>query len=305
VTTGLGRARRWLLAGCVLVLLFATPIVLVLQNRAPLRAMLVGADGGTSASPAAPATSPAPRTGLAQAAVAGAQGAADPDTQLAVAVYDRVTGETATGKRGQEPYYTASLAKVVLAVDMLDRRRLAGLEFSEGDLTLLRRALSASDDSAMNALWAKFDGQGAAARVSQRLQLSGTSAPDDPTQWGEMSVPASDFVRIWRYILDELPGADRDLLVSDMAAAPATANDGFNQAFGLLAPAVKGPTGAVAKQGWMCCFSAQYYLHSAGIVGPDERFLVVLLTRQPRTVGWDGARRELNGIATAATQPLK
>ena len=90
-----------------------------------------------------------------------------------------------------------------------------------------------------------------------------------------------------------------------MAAAPSIANDGFDQAFGLLSADIREGPGTVAKQGWMCCFSQQYYLHSAGIVGPDERFLVVLLTRQPRTVGWDGARREMNGIATAATQPLK
>ena len=70
-------------------------------------------------------------------------------------------------------------------------------------------------------------------------------------------------------------------MVSAMDAAPATAQDGFNQAFGLLVAGREGPDGpgAVAKQGWMCCFSAQTYLHSSGAVGADDRFLVVLLTR--------------------------
>ena len=54
----------------------------------------------------------------------------------------------------------------------------------------------------------------------------------------------------------------------------------------------------------MCCFSGQYYLHSAGAVGPDERFVVVLLTRQPRTEGWPAARAELTGIATQAVAAL-
>ena len=31
----------------------------------------------------------------------------------------------------------------------------------------------------------------------------------------------------------------------------------------------------------MCCFSGQYYLHSAGLVGVDERFVVAVLTRVP------------------------
>ena len=92
-----------------------------------------------------------------------------------------------------------------------------------------------------------------------------------------------------------------------MAAAPATAKDGFDQALRACSRptcAATGP-GAVAKQGWMCCFSGQYYLHSAGAVGPEKRFLVVLLTRQPRTKGWPAARAELTGIATQAVAALR
>jgi hypothetical protein len=102
-----------------------------------------------------------------------------------------------------------------------------------------------------------------------------------------------------------MPADDRELLISDLAAAPSTAKDGFDQAFGLLSTDVRGDgSGAVAKQGWMCCFSGQYYLHSAGAVGPEKRFLVVLLTRQPRTKGWPAARTEMTGIATQAVAAL-
>jgi hypothetical protein len=122
-----------------------------------------------------------------------------------------------------------------------------------------------------------------------------------------MDMSPADSVRIWQYILDEMPAADRDLLLSAMDAAPATAVDGFDQAFGLLSPAVDGPgaVGAVAKQGWMCCFSQQYYLHSTGVVGPDHRFLVTLLTRQPRSAGWAAARQELDRIASATVNALR
>lgn len=195
----------------------------------------------------------------------------------------------------------------MVAVDMLDRRRLDGLAVGEPDLALLRLALGPSDDNAMNILWTRFDGAGAAARVSGRLHLAETSAPRDPSQWGEMALSAADSVRIWQYILAEMPAADRDLLLSAMDAAPAIATDGFDQAFGLLSPAVDGPgaVGAVAKQGWMCCFSQQYYLHSAGVVGPDHRFVVTLLTRQPRGPGWAAARQELDRIASAAANALR
>ena len=157
----------------------------------------------------------------------------------------------------------------------------------------------------MNALWVRFDGVGSAARVSADLGLRGTTAPVDPSQWGEMSVPAGDLLRLYTHVLDGLPAADRDLVVGALAAAPPTAADGFDQAFGLLDPVVDGPggPGATAKQGWMR-LSGLYYLHSAGVVGPDERFVVVVLTRIPQGPGWDAARDEVTAVASAAVRAL-
>lgn len=322
MTRGSGGHRwEWVVVGCVLALLFAVPVVLSVTSDGPAQATVtgagaegsVGSDAGDQdavrlAAPVPDDDPPQPApTGQARAAVLAAEAAAESNMELAVAVYDRATRESAVGDRGTEPFYTASLAKVVVAVDMLDRRRLTGLTITDEDIGLLRRALGPSDDSAMNALWTKFDGQGAAARVSQRLQLTGTSAPREFGQWGEMSVPAIDFVRIWRYVLEEMPSADRDLMISAMDAAPDKARDGFDQAFGLLSPDVRGPggPGAVAKQGWMCCFSGKTYLHSAGAVGAGDRYLVVLLTREPRGPGWNAARQTLDQVASAAVRALE
>lgn len=262
-----------------------------------------------SAQGVAPSTAPAPPVapapdGRPAAAVTAAEGAAAASTQLGVAVLDRVTGEMAVGRRGDEPIYTASEAKIVLVVDMLDRRRLEGLAVDDRSLELVARALSRSDDSAMNALWTRFDGAAAAGRVAQRLGLTGTSNPEETGQWGQMEVSASDTVRIWRHVLEEMPAADRDLVMTDLRAATPTGADGFDQSFGLLDPAVRGPRAAVAKQGWMCCFSGQYYLHTAGSIGTDQRYLVAFLTRVPRAGGWPAARRELDGIVAAAAGAL-
>jgi hypothetical protein len=302
---GLARRTRWAFVACVSAAAVSVPIV-VTGEGAPADASAVVVAGPGPARAAQYAVPAPARRGLAQAAVAAAEGAVGSSTQLAAAVLDRATGELALGARGDEPYYTASLAKVVVAVDVLDRRSLEGLAVTDADLDLLRRALGVSDDDAMNALWSRFDGAGAAGRVAARLGLPGTTGPRDPSQWGEMSVPASDTVRIWQHVLDEMPAGDREFLVSAMRAAPPHARDGFDQAFGLLAVAVAGPDGpgAVAKQGWMCCFSGQYYLHSAGVVGADQRFLVTLLTRQPRGPGWEAARQELDRIAVTAVGAL-
>ncbi len=259
---------------------------------------------------AAPTTSPPPVSTTAEVvtedAVAAAEGAAAPSTELGVAVLDRTTGDIAAGARGDEPFYTASVSKVVVAVDILDRRRSAGLVVSDDDLDLIRRALGPSDDDAMNVLWTRFDGPGAAARVSAGLGLQVTSAPEDLGQWGEMSTSAADLIRVYRYVLDGMPAADRNLLITSLAAAPATAADGFDQAFGLLAPEVRtaGGPDTIAKQGWMCCFTGQYYLHSAGAVDDGQRFVVVLLSRIPRGPGWEAARAELTTVADAAVGAL-
>lgn len=256
----------------------------------------------TSSPPAASTPPEVP----AKTAVSAAQNAAAPSTELGVAVLDRATGKIATGTRGDEPFYTASVSKVVVAVDILHRRRSTGLAVSDEDLDLIRRALGPSDDNAMNVLWTQFDGPGAAARVSARLGLRTTSAPEDPTQWGQMSTSAADMVRVFRYVLEGMPAEDRDLLVTSMAAAPAVATDGFNQAFGLLAPEVRtaGGPDTIAKQGWMCCFTGQYYLHSAGAVGDGHRFVVVLLSRIARGPGWEAARAELTAVADEAVAAL-
>lgn len=254
------------------------------------------------------ATSGVPvRTGMAAAAVAAAEAAVGEDTELGVAVLDRATGELAVGARGAEPFYTASLAKLVVAVDVLDRRRLEGLPVDDDDVDLIRRALGPSDDDAMNVLWGRFDGAGAAARVAAHAHLEHTTAPEDPSQWGEMAMPATDMVRVWHYILDEVPAAERELLVAAMDGSPALAADGFDQIYGLeaVSPEGAGRPGVVAKQGWMCCFGPVIYLHSVGLVGSDNRFVVALLSRMLHEPGWDVARKRLSTVADAAVRALQ
>jgi hypothetical protein len=304
---GRRRSAPWSALGVLLVLAVAGP--LLVTDSGPLVPTLAVASAAPSGEtvPTVPPDTPEPlpaQRGLARAAVNAAERQASSGTQLGVAVLDRTTGELAVGDRGHERFYTASLSKLIVIVDVLDRRRTEGLRVTDADLQLFARALGPSDDSAMSALWEKFDGAGAPARVSARLGLEATAAPRRTGQWGEVEVTAADYATLWQYVLDGMPAADRDLLLSDMAAAPSAAKDGFDQAFGLLSPDIRDDYRTFAKQGWMCCFSGQYYLHSAGTVGPEKRFVVVTLSRQPRTRGWPGARTEVTGIATRALAEL-
>jgi len=298
----------WSALGVLLVLAVVGP--LLVTDSGPLEPTVTAASTAplTEVTPAVPPDipepPPPPQRGLAQAAVDAAEQRASSGTELGVAVLDRTTDELAVGSLGHERFYTASLAKLIVIVDVLYRHRTEGLQVTDADRQLFARALGPSDDSAMSALWERFDGAGAPARVSARLGLEGTSAPRRNGQWGEVEVTAADYATVWRYVLDDMPEDDRNLLLSDMAAAPATARDGFDQAFGLLSPDIRDGYRTFAKQGWMCCFSGQYYLHSAGTVGPEKRFVVVMLTRQPRTQGWPATRDQVTGIAMGAVAAL-
>jgi hypothetical protein len=237
--------------------------------------------------PAQPRTSePAPDLeGAVERAVADAG-----DVDLGLSVLDLETGAQA-GSRADEPFRTASLSKLIVAVDVLSG------DVDDEDRDRLRRALSLSDDEAMNALWDVHDGMGAVERVSELVGLTSTHAPEDSSQWGDVVTSADDLVRLYRYVLTVLPEPERDFVVSALTAAPQTAADGFDQDFGLLAPGL----GAYAKQGWMWYYPADLYLHSAGVVA--GRYVVVLLTVHSG-VDEETAREQVTAVAKSLVSAL-
>lgn len=211
--------------------------------------------------------------------------AAGGTSDVGLAIMDLESGQVVS-QQGDQPFYSASLSKLILAVDALQQ------PISDADHELIYRALGASDDNAMDVMWTRFDGMDAIGRVAAEAGLTGTHAPDDPSQWGEVVITANDMVRLYHYFLG-LPL--RDEVVTALSSAPATAADGFNQAFGLL-----GSGSGYAKQGWMYYLPSDVYLHSAGVLG--DRYAVAVLTTSP-TGSWTTARQAINAV-TAAVQAL-
>ncbi|MFC5136934.1 serine hydrolase [Actinomycetospora rhizophila] len=255
---------------------------------------------------AAPSTTtpaePPPEPSRAQAAVDATAPAAQERSgvTLGVAVLDRTTGQTVANDEGGTPLRAASVAKLFTIVDILTRREAGQVETTEADEQRFRRALSLSDDDAMNALWSSYGGPEGIRRVAAALGLGQTSPPADTSQWGEVRTSAQDVAALYSYVITRLAPADRDLVLQALAAAPATAADGFDQGFGLLDPSRRGT--AAAKQGWLCCFGSSIDLHSAGFPDADGRYVVVLLSNQPR--GYDAARTLLDDAASAARDAL-
>jgi hypothetical protein len=302
-TPGFSRSRRTLLGAALLaVLVVGGPLLVGLLDPAVETEQVAPAPTPVAAPSSAPtpAAAPPPEASPVQAAVEAADATVTRrGADVGIAVLDRTTGTLALNDEADDAMNSASLSKLLTAIDLLDRGAAGRVEVSDADRRLVRAALGPSDDPAMNALWTRFGGQSGITRVIDRLGLQDTAVPSDPSQWGEVQLSARDMTTVFRHVLETMAPADRDLVLGAMATAPATASDGFDQAFGLLDPAGRG---AAAKQGWLCCLQSSLDLHSAGVLDPEGRFVVAVLSNQP--FGYGAARTVLDDAVGALREAL-
>jgi hypothetical protein len=249
-----------------------------------------------------PTITPTPPPSRARAAVDATASAARErdDVILGVAVLDRTTGQTTVNDQGDTQLRAASVAKLLTIADILSRREAGQVTTTAADDERLRRALSLSDDEAMNGLYSRFGGPEGIERISTLLGLTQTSPPVRVGQWGEVETSARDVATVYGFVLTRLAPADRDLVLTALEGAQDTAADGFDQGFGLLDPARRGT--AAAKQGWLCCLQSSIDLHSTGLPDADGRYVVVLMSNQPR--GYDAGKSLLDDAAGAARDAL-
>jgi hypothetical protein len=278
--------RRWWLVALALVA-GATAVVHAHESEHAAQALLTvpSTTPAETPRPAAPRAVEEPAPDLSAAVARAVEAAGDID--LGLAVVDLDTG-AAAGRHADTPFHSASLSKLLVAVDMLTSGKVPA-----ADLDRLDRALSLSDDDAMNDLWTSYDGMGAIDRVAAQAGLTATRAPEDASQWGDVEMSAQDVAALYRYIATVLPTADRVFLVGALSAASPTAADGFDQAYGLLAPGVD----AYAKQGWMWYLPSDFYLHTSGVVA--DRYAVAALSIQT-----DVTEQAAKDHLTAATDAL-
>jgi hypothetical protein len=218
-----------------------------------------------------------------------------------VAVLDRTTGQLTLGSEGATPLYSASVVKLFTVVDILYRTEADGLVLTPVQQADIQRALSLSDDSAMNALWNQFGGSRTVIEMIGLANLRDTRPPANPGEWGETLISARDVVEVYQYLLSSMGRSSRDTVLGALASAQQSGADGFDQAFGLL----RSPRSATvaAKQGWMID-GPQLYLHSTGVTGPSGRYVIALLSAQPATIGYQTAKAYLSAAATTVVDAL-
>ncbi|MEU5257322.1 hypothetical protein [Amycolatopsis sp. NPDC021455] len=220
----------------------------------------------------------------------GPPSAADPEEldrlvaggRLGAMVFDRQRGAATVSVHADRGYTSASLVKLLIALSALEQH---------GPADEVQRMLSRSDDALASQFWMRYGGPSIVTRWAAKLKLTGTRPPADPGMWGDTRITAKDVVRIYQYVLAKAPGA----ILTALRGATERGSDGFRQYFGI--PDAAGGRPWAVKQGWSCC-NPQRSLHTSGVVGEGDRYIVVVLTEFPTDVSYaTGAKRVTDVVA--------
>ncbi|RSN35575.1 hypothetical protein DL990_05120 [Amycolatopsis sp. WAC 01416] len=210
-----------------------------------------------------------------------------PGGQVSAVVYDRTAEKTVVSLKSERSYTSASLVKLLIALEALQ----AGTPAST-----VQRMLSASDDDIASRLWSAHGGPVIVTRWVAKIGLGGTRPPEDPGRWGDTRITAADVVKVYRYLLDQAGAGTRTTIMRALSGATESGSDGIRQYFGI--PDGVGDLPWSIKQGWACCRGSRI-LHSSGVVGEEDRYLVVVLTSQPTSTTYSGAGKRVTDVVKA------
>lgn len=273
-------------------------------------------------------------------------------------VFDRQTGEITSHRNAHRRFRSASVVKILIAIDYLESRR----SVPRGDLALLGKMLRVSDDAAATSFWTRGGRGRIVERTARRLKLTDTAPPpaDKPGFWGYTSLSAMDVVRTYRYLLDDADPKVSGLILGHLRRAGQCGSDGFDQFFGIpravpapwavkqgwsgygstppvpcrrstragAAPAVAAPAKSPATRDAVGAPEApaaparggavpaaplavsattaaagpvpdlgRPVLHTTGLVGPGERWIMVLLTAHPSGTTWQRSTGQTTRLA--------
>jgi hypothetical protein len=179
-----------------------------------------------------------------------------PDSSLAVpdgmtagfVVFDRWTGRVTVQHDAHKRFRSASLVKILIALDYLDARG-PDADIPPEDLSLLEPMLRSSDDDAASTFWARNGGSEIVKRMIAKLDLKESAPPPPgyPGWWGYTAFTASDVVKVYRYLLERANPTFRDFIIGNLHRSTRCAIDSRDQSFGIPS-AVHRPWGV--KQGW-------------------------------------------------------
>jgi uncharacterized protein with LGFP repeats len=241
--------------------------------------------------------------GLQERVNAGSAFAAARGTTLGFAVYDRLTREYAdNGALAHTRIESASVMKVFIADSVLRRRDLGHTTLTQADFNDMAAMLRSSDNGPASRLWMKYGANGIITDVKARYRLDETGPTANTRYWGHVLITAHDMVSYYDRMLTGMGGlspASRDFLLEQLRLSTQFGSDGYRQFFGLR-DGLPGEGTIRQKQGWMCCHNGAISRHSTGLVGPDSRFVVAALAKEPSGFGAAHVEGSLTGALRTA-----
>ena len=216
------------------------------------------------------------------------------DGRFSLVVFDRTSGKPLVNENPTARYPAESVVKLLIAVVALEKG---------DDVSLVATMLMMSDDEIANQLWTRYGNVAIVYRAIDLMGLSGVVAPEDPGRWGDTQLTAEDVVKIYQYVLDRAPKNVSATIMKALGGTAKQAADNFYQYYG-IADAEDDHDWAV-KEGWACC-KPDRVLHSTGVVGDDQRYIVAALSAHDSdTSTWDQVGGELTEAVRRALAAVR
>ncbi|MEU8147806.1 hypothetical protein [Nonomuraea sp. NPDC048901] len=247
-------------------------------------------------------------------------------------VFDRKAGKFVATRNAHRKFRSASVVKILIAIDYLEKRK----SVPAADARLLKVMLRSSDDGAATTFWNRGGKGAIVQRMARKLGLSDTAPPpaSKPGFWGYTSLSAYDIVRTYRYLLDTAAPGVRETILGHLRNSTPCGTDGFDQYFGIpravpkpwavkqgwsgfgeVAPTKCG-TGASVNPVPLRAPGADLsisgvasratgsgvpdygrpVLHTTGLLGKDDRFIMALLTAHPVGGTWSSSVKRITGL---------
>jgi hypothetical protein len=217
-------------------------------------------------------------------------------------VFDRdlgTSGDVMASSNADTPIYTASVVKLLISIDALHSAGWAPSTSTSNEITEM---LEGSNDDDASDFWERDGGDAIVTRMVDLIGLKHTLLPTITGEWGMAKMSASDVVATYQFIAHDMPAAASTLIMNALYRAKQTADDGFPQYFGIPDGLPTTATWSI-KQGWMILKSA-VVLNTTGVVGTDNRYIVVLLTSQSANTSYAKGRNAVTAGITALAPSL-
>jgi hypothetical protein len=273
-------------------------IAAVIVTGGLLTAIVLNDDSGSDSWHAQCSSAPADPTDKQGSSIAEARKALlskGNDPRLGIEIVDLDACAVATSWKADQPQPAASVVKLLIALDLIDRSGVP----SGSDATAVHAMLSASDDHVASRLWQQNGGSDIIRRQVKKLGLTHTAPPAVPGQWGSTQMSPTDIIRIYQHITARLSEEEREFVTAAMESAPRNATDGFDQHFG-IPRAFSGAVWAV-KQGWGSS-EARRVLNTTGLVRTaSHTYAFAVMASWSETIDWPTATTALTTAVSALT----